>query len=804
MIKEEKMQFHQTSQFQKIDEKSLNNVCQKYNLPRHVAQIMLMRGIDNDEKIYNFLHPNINQLNNPFAFNDMQDITKRIKKAINNKERVVIFGDYDVDGITSTYILKDYFLTQGLDVNTFLPNRYSDGYGLTIPSIEKVIKDFAPQLVITVDCGISSKNEVDYLHSKGVDVIITDHHECPDDLPNCLILDAKRPKEKYPFTELCGAGVAFKLVEALAGRDFAQKYLPVTALATVSDIVPLLDENRAIVALGLSKNLEAYPLGISMLAKELKIKGKLTSQDVSFKIAPKLNASGRMGDANHSLQLYIETNKTKLNQMIKQLIDYNTDRQELCNVAYEDCIKAIKDVNLADRKAIILSSERWNIGILGIVAARIVEEYNRPTFLLAKEGDVYKGSCRSVENMDVHAVLSQMNTNLLTSFGGHTMAGGMTVPADKIDIFKNELEKIVERMYPADFFVPTYEYDLKVDIHSIDTQFIKSFEVLEPVGCQNPAPRFCVDFDKVLVAPMKNNPIHLTIQLPNLTLLAFNGAKQFNLISQSSQKSAIVELQTDEFRGVVTNKGIIKQLKLDSIPNIGIDRVGGEYIKQLALPSGQKPKFINYDKNNIDNLLASFGQSKYGTLIIANTLQGYRDFVENNRFKQHLVCYDYLYLSNVNGYNAICMCPSLNNDFSNFNNIVLLDGVLDEAYLIYLNQKSNAKIYVPQNVPFIYAPFQSIDISRKVFAEYFNIFKRAIKAGLVAFDDYNYFNKLKRTEHNINYVEFVACLETFVELGFIKVNDELTNYKLQLEVYKNAPLDSSRFYNKLQLIMKTY
>ena len=798
------MQFHQTSQFQKIDEKSLNNVCQKYNLPRHVAQIMLMRGIDNDEKIYSFLHPNINQLNNPFAFNDMQDITKRIKKAINNKERVVIFGDYDVDGITSTYILKDYFLTQGLDVNTFLPNRYSDGYGLTIPSIEKVIKDFAPQLVITVDCGISSKNEVDYLHSKGVDVIITDHHECPDDLPNCLILDAKRPKEKYPFTELCGAGVAFKLVEALAGRDFAQKYLPVTALATVSDIVPLLDENRAIVALGLSKNLEAYPLGISMLAKELKIKGKLTSQDVSFKIAPKLNASGRMGDANHSLQLYIETNKTKLNQMIKQLIDYNTDRQELCNVAYEDCIKAIKDVNLADRKAIILSSERWNIGILGIVAARIVEEYNRPTFLLAKEGDVYKGSCRSVENMDVHAVLSQMNTNLLTSFGGHTMAGGMTVPADKIDIFKNELEKIVERMYPADFFVPTYEYDLKVDIHSIDTQFIKSFEVLEPVGCQNPAPRFCVDFDKVLVAPMKNNPIHLTIQLPNLTLLAFNGAKQFNLISQSSQKSAIVELQTDEFRGVVTNKGIIKQLKLDSIPNIGIDRVGGEYIKQLALPSGQKPKFINYDKNNIDNLLASFGQSKYGTLIIANTLQGYRDFVENNRFKQHLVCYDYLYLSNVNGYNAICMCPSLNNDFSNFNNIVLLDGVLDEAYLIYLNQKSNAKIYVPQNVPFIYAPFQSIDISRKVFAEYFNIFKRAIKAGLVAFDDYNYFNKLKRTEHNINYVEFVACLETFVELGFIKVNDELTNYKLQLEVYKNAPLDSSRFYNKLQLIMKTY
>lgn len=799
------MQFQQISGYDKLDNVKVQTICQKYNLAKPVVQLLLMRGVDTDEKIENFLHPNINQLNDPFLFKDMHKVVERIKLAMDKKQKIVIFGDYDVDGITSTYILRDYFLTQGIKVETFLPNRYIDGYGLTMPSVDKVINDFSPQLIITVDCGISGIEEVDYIKSKGIDIIITDHHECPEKLPNCLILDAKRPDEKYPFKELCGAGVAFKLVEAIAGREFAQKYLPVTALATVSDIVPLIDENRAIVSIGLSKGLECYPLGISMLAKELKIKGKLSSQDVSFKIAPKLNASGRMGDANHSLQLYIETNKTKLANMIKQLIDYNTERQELCNVAYEDCVKALRNTNLANKKAIVLSNERWNIGILGIVAARIVEEYNRPTFLLGLEGDVYKGSCRSVENMDVHAVLSKIDNSLLTSFGGHTMAGGMTVPADKINEFKAELDKTVEKMYPADFFVPVYEYDVKADVSEINAQYIKSFEVLEPVGCQNPAPRFCIDFDKVSVASMKNNPMHLTIQLPNLTLLAFNSAKQFNLISQSSQKSAIVELQVDEFRGVVTNKGIVKQLKLNSIPNIGIDRVGGEYIKQLALPNnGQRPIFTNYDKNQIDDLLSSFGPSKYGTLIIANTLQGYRDFVENNRFKQNLVCYDYLYLSNVNGYNSICMCPSLNNDLSNFNNIVLLDGVLDEAYIIYLNQVSNAKIYVPQNVPFIYAPFQSIDISRKVFGEYFNMLKHAIKAGLVAFDDYNYFNKLKRTEHNINYVEFVACLETFVELGFIKVEDELANYRLKLIVSSNTSLDNSRFYNKLQLIMKTY
>ena len=799
------MEFRQIEAFKSIDNNLLSSICAKFNLTKPVAQMLLMRGIDTEAKVKEFLNPNINQFNDPFLFKNMKAVVARIKQAIANKERVLIFGDYDVDGITSTYILRDYFLINNLCANTFLPNRYSDGYGLTKNSIDKVVELYNPQLIITVDCGISGKAEVDYIKQLGIDVIVTDHHEAPEELPDCLILDAKCPGETYPFKELCGAGVAFKLVEALEGRDFVKKYLPVTAIATVSDIVPLLEENRAIVALGLDNKLDNYPVGIAMLAKELKIKDKLTSQDISFKIAPKLNASGRMGDANHSLQLYIETNKTKLSNMIKQLLDYNTERQDLCNIVYEDCIKALKNSNLANQKLIVLSSKNWNIGILGIVAARIVEEYNRPTFLLGLEGDVYKGSCRSVDNMDVHAVLSKVDGALLTSFGGHTMAGGMTVPADKIEQFKKELQIVVEDMYKSDFFVPAYEYDLKVDPVDINSDYIKAFEVLEPVGCQNPAPRFCIEFDKVNVATMKNNPAHLTIQLPNLTLLLFNGAKQFNLISQSSLKSAIVELQLDEFRGVFTNKGIVKQLKLDGIPNVGLERVGGEYIKQLALSNdGFKPKFSVYNKNDIDNLLKSFGNSKYGTLIIANTLQGYRDFVENNRFKQNLVCYDYLNFSNENGYNCICMCPSINNDFSNFNNIVLLDGVLDEAYITYLNKVSNATVYIPQNVPFIYAPFQFIDLSRKTFGYYFNLFKKAIKSNLIAFDDYNYFNKLKRMDKTINYVEFVACLETFKELNFIKDHDELGNYYLKLLETKNSQLESSRFYNKLQLVLKTY
>ena len=191
-------------------------------------------------------------------------------------------------------------------------------------------------------------------------------------------------------------------------------------------------------------------------------------------------------------------------------------------------------------------------------------------------------------------------------------------------------------------------------------------------------------------------------------------------------------------------------------------------------------------------------------MIIANTLQGYKDFVSNNTFKENLICYDYLNLSNVNGYNAICMCPSLDNDFSNFNNIVLLDGVLDESYIIYLNSKTKAKIFIPQNIPFIYAPFQFIDISRKTFGLYFNIFKNAVKNGVVAFDDFNYYNKLKKLDKNINYVEFVATLETFKELNLIKDNVELGNYYLTITGVKGTQLSDSKFYNKLELVIKTY
>ncbi len=782
----------------------VQHIAQKFSVSSSIAELLIMRGINSDDEISRFLNPDINQLNDPFLFHDMGKVVERINKAVMNKERILIFGDYDVDGVTSTYILLDYLQSLGAKPDTFLPNRYTDGYGLTMDTVDKVVREFSPQLIITVDCGISGYKEVDYIKSLGIDIIVTDHHDCPEILPNCLIIDAKRPNETYPFRELCGAGVAFKIVEAMAGREFVKKYLPVTALATVSDIVPLMEENRVIVKLGLDYPLSSFPLGIALLAKEMKIFGKLTSQEVSFKLAPKINASGRMGDANHSLLLYVEKNKNVLQKLIDQVLEYNTERQELCNLVYTECIREIKKLNLANSKVIVLSGENWNIGILGIVAARIVEEFNRPTFLLGKEGEFYKGSCRSIPGMDVHAILTRLQ-NVLTSFGGHVMAAGMTVECSKINDFKKQLNETVLEMYPDEFFIPHFEYDLEISPEDISTDYILELDKLQPFGCQNSAPLFKITFDKATTTPMKNNANHLTIQLPNITLLCFNSANLFNSVSQSGQKSAIIEMQVDTFRGVASSKGIVKHIKLDNAPNVGIERVGGEYIKQLALDnSGLKPNYKTYDRNDLNKVLNNFKNRMYGTLIIANTLYSYKEFIENNDFNNSVVCHEYLNISNVNGYNTICLCPSLNNDFSNYNQIILLDGVLDEAYIIFFNTHSNAVIYIPQKTPFIYAPFKSLDISRKVFGEYFHLFKKMSKSNMIAFDDYNYFNKLKRIQKNINYVQFVACLETFVELGLIEVIDEVGNFSIHLLSGNQTSLQNSHFYNKLELILKAY
>ena len=275
---------------------------------------------------------------------------------------------------------------------------------------------------------------------------------------------------------------------------------------------------------------------------------------------------------------------------------------------------------------------------MGIVAARLSEEFNRPTFLLGEEGGVYKGSCRSIEGMNIHELLTQMS-DLLTSFGGHTMAAGMAIEMDKIDEFRRRLNNLVNKMYPEEFFAPFINYDLDINVADVNMESLKAFEILEPYGCKNPMPVFKFEFEKATVSSMKTNPNHLNIQLGNVTLLAFNKPEYFNLVSQSGKKECVAELWIDTFRGNTSCKGIVKELQMGAVPNIGADKIGGEYLKQLSLNSeGRKPIYTSYNKEDLYRVLINSPSKIYGTLIIASTLQSYKDFLSRYKKRFNVVC----------------------------------------------------------------------------------------------------------------------------------------------------------------------
>ncbi|MBR4124017.1 MAG: DHH family phosphoesterase, partial [Clostridia bacterium] len=318
----------------------INNFAKANNLSFNMAKLLMQRGIDTDQKFIKFTSPCLQDLRDPFLLSGMRDCHNRIQKAIDKNERVLIFGDYDVDGISAVTIMHKFLKDKISNLFYFLPNRYEDGYGLSIDCSKKIIEQYNPQLIITVDCGISCEKEVEYIKSQGVDIIVTDHHEIPEILPSTIVVDPKLPNQQYGFDGLCGAGVAMKVIETFVGRDSLDEYLPVCAIATISDIVPLVDENRAIVKLGLKKQ-NLLPEGIKMLITECKIPD-LNSQAVSFKLAPKLNATGRMGNAYFSLDLFISDDEQTLNNSLKKVIELNVTRQKLSQQIYDECIEIVK------------------------------------------------------------------------------------------------------------------------------------------------------------------------------------------------------------------------------------------------------------------------------------------------------------------------------------------------------------------------------------------------------------------------------------------------------------------------------
>ena len=779
----------------------INELSNKFDLDKRVTRLLFARGFDNEEKLNKYLNPDITQLHNPFLFENMQAVIDKINYYINTNKQILIYGDYDADGITATATMYQFLSSLKANVTYFMPNRFIDGYGLNIATLEKLLQTKKPDLIITVDCGITAVSEVEYLKSLGIDVIITDHHEQGESLPDCLIINPKISKT-YPFSQLCGAGVALKLVQAMAGIEVCKNYIPMTAVATISDIVDLVDENRVIVSLGI-KDYKKLPKGILKLMAESGISSNPKASDIAYKLAPKINASGRMGDANMSLQLYLETNNNEINKISKDIINYNIKRQELCNECYNEIKEYLNQNDIFSMKSIIMSSPKWEQGIVGIVAARISEEYNRPTCVLCQQGDKLTGSCRSVNGVNIHTLMCSMS-DILEKFGGHSMAAGVTLSVDHYDEFCLRFNQYVKETLNKTEFLPTKTYDFDIPIEELDISLIESVERMEPCGHVNFRPLFKLTVNNATVSTMKNHPEHLLIKYPNLSLLGFNLSGWQYIISSDTNCDCLADITVECYRNQKKLSGIIKNIDYEVIyRSKDNDIILAEYIRQLTFNDVSQYKFTNYTRENLIRMLVDMDKNIYGTLIVAYDYNSYLNFKSVydsfNIFRTRL-----FEVTDESGINTILLAPKNFNNFNTFNRIIFLDPILHTGYLSILHKYSKATIYLPHKLQFSYSTFKKIETDRATFGKYFRAMQYACENNISGDYDYEFYQKLVRaTSRNkeFNYLQFFVCLQTFKDLGIIETSQgdksitKITNIK--------KPLNASAFYNRLSLVKIT-
>ena len=478
-------------EYKQQEEQQVETIAKQHNISRLLATILLNRNIE-QEKIDKYLKPTRDDFYDPFLMKDMDKAVKRILQAIDNKEKTIIYGDYDVDGITSITVFKKFLAERGLDVDYYIPNRLEDGYGLNKEAIEKIAKE-KYKLMITVDCGISGIEEIELANSYGIETIITDHHEQSDRLPDAYaIINPKINNNTYPFSGLAGVGVAFKVIQAISqklGLDEKEylKYLDIVCIGTISDIVPLVDENRVIAKLGLMLVKQTKNVGLKQLISEIGFK-EINSYMVSFGIAPRINACGRMGKQEEALCLFLSEDLDEVKQITKKLNEYNLQRQEKEKDIFEQAEEQLKKKNIDKLNSIILAGEEWHHGVIGIVSSRITEKYFKPSILISIEGQVGKGSGRSVPGFDLHEALVK-SSKYLIKYGGHKMAVGLSLERKNIDDFINHFEEIAAENHVKQI-QPVIDIDGEITKDDLNKTSIEQIKLMEPFGENNKQPVF--------------------------------------------------------------------------------------------------------------------------------------------------------------------------------------------------------------------------------------------------------------------------------------------------------------------------
>lgn len=538
-----------------VDENLVNKISKEFKLSKLVSKIIANKKLKDLKEIETFLNPTRYDFHNPFLMPDMEKAVERIIKAINNNEKTIIYGDYDVDGITSSTVLKRYLEERGLLTDIYIPNRLDEGYGLN----ENAIKEIANgdyKLVITVDCGITGNVEVDLANKLGMDVIITDHHETAEILPNAIaVVDAKRKDNKYPFRGLAGVGVTFKTIQAISKKlqlpdETYLKYLDIVCIGTISDIVPLEDENRVISKLGLKLINQTRNIGLKELLESTGYK-PIDSNTISFGLAPRINACGRMGHEKEAVELFLTDKKVEAKKITSELNRYNLERQEIEKNIFCEAVEMVEKNN--SEPCIIVGKENWHHGVIGIVASKITEMYSKPSILLCYEDGIAKGSGRSIKGFDLHEALENCDT-YIEQFGGHSMAIGITIKQENVDKFKQQFEEYAQNE-KIEEIVPEINIDDKISLKDISIQDVKDLKLLEPFGEANQMPLFQINNLKIESIRALSEGKHLKMILKDdnnkyVDVIGFNMGNLSNEYKIGSKIDVVGTLEINNYKGM--------------------------------------------------------------------------------------------------------------------------------------------------------------------------------------------------------------------------------------------------------------
>lgn len=554
----------------KPPQKKITSLTEALNIPPLIAELLVARGIETFEEARLFFRPTLTDLHDPYLMKDMDKAVDRIEKAIENGENIMVFGDYDVDGTTAVSLVASYLKSLYPNVTTYIPDRYTEGYGVSYKGIDYA-DDNGISLIIALDCGIKSIDHVAYATERNIDFVICDHHRPGETLPDAVaVLDPKRNDCTYPYDELCGCAIGFKLIQALGANrnqriDDLKPYLDLVATAIAADIVPMTGENRILAKFGLEViNSNPRP-GIKALIGQVN-KKILTITDVVFIIAPRINAAGRIKHGNHAVELLSEFDIDQAIAFAAEIEKYNADRKELDKQMTVEALEQIKENDEINRYTTVVFQENWHKGVIGIVASRLTETYYRPTLVFTKSGDKMAASARSVFGFDVYNALEACSGHL-EQFGGHMYAAGMTLLPDNYQDFKEAFENQVKNTITEDQREPQIMIDMQLNFEDIDAKFMRLLKQFEPFGPQNMSPVFVAQdvYDTGYPKTIGNNNEHLKLFLKQnnsagFAAIGFNLGNKLPLVTNRKKVNVAFSLSENIWRDTVSLQLVIKDI----------------------------------------------------------------------------------------------------------------------------------------------------------------------------------------------------------------------------------------------------